>query len=465
MLRKNKSVTQKPLSYKMWGYFSMFSVTIMILLWLLQIIFLQTFYESMKVQQITSVGKELLKIYTPQEVDDFVNRASFQRGILVYVLDEDGDIIAGNDRFFRGKANDKPIQRKLAINKVKLGKAYIDENDFMRMRSVSYLAQIPNRPKEYLYIIAPLERVDATTMVLQNQLVIVTIISLLISFVLAYYISKRLAKPISDITKSAKALERGDYNVRFNNGGYKEVNELSSALNNAAEALSKSDQLRRDLMANVSHDLRTPLTIIKSYAEMIRDISGKDDTKRSAHSNVIIDEANRLSLLVNDILDLSKLQSGEIVYENKKFSFSDAVNATLESFKTFEEDGYKFETEINDNIYVCGDFQKIKSAIYNLILNAVTYTGGDKTVYIKLQKSGNKAVFSVTDTGNGIAEDEMPKVWERYYRSSNSHKRDILGSGIGLSIVKTILSAHNAEYGINSKLGEGSCFWFNLYIV
>jgi len=275
-------------------------------------------------------------------------------------------------------------------------------------------------------------------------------------------LSKRLSKPISDITRSAKMLEIGNYGVKFVKGDYREINELASVLNSTAVTLSKSDELRRDLLANVSHDLRTPLTIIKSYAEMIRDISGKDDAKREVHTNIIVDETNRLSMLVNDILDLSKLESGEGVYENERFSLSRVAEASLDGFKAFEEDGYTFEVDIADDLYVMGDYRRIKSVIYNLIINAVNYTGDDKKVIISLKKSGNTALFEVTDTGKGIAEEDIPKVWQRYYRSSNTHKRNVLGSGLGLSIVKMILSAHDADFGVNSKIDEGSTFWFTM---
>lgn len=456
-----KHKSPKPLAYKIWNYFALFSVSLMVLLWFLQIFFLQTFYDSMKVRQVEKMGRKIAENFSSDRVEEFVDTVSFRQGVFVYVVRDDGTIIAGNDRFARSR-NRNMSTRSIPIRKENVGKAYIETSGFMHMRSVAYLTQAPNNSGIYLYIVTPLERVDNTTQVLQEQLIIVTIISILISLVLAYFMARKLSKPIYDITESAKILEMGNYDVKLQQSGYKEINELSLALVNAAEALSKSDELRRDLIANVSHDLRTPLTIIKSYAEMIRDLSGDDKDKRTAHTNVIVDEANRLTLLVNDILDLSKLEAGENMFENKEFSLTDAVVVTIESFKPFVDDGYCMEIDLTDDLYVSGDFQKIKSVIYNLILNSINYTGEDKKIYISLKKVDGKAVFSVKDTGSGISKEEIPKVWERYYRASNSHKRAIIGSGIGLSIVKTILLAHNAEYGVESEIGKGSIFWFAL---
>ncbi len=467
-MSKYKSSDGKPLAFKLWGYFSAFSVLLMILLWVLQTLFLQTFYESNRAHQLADIGKDILRTYTVENYDEFINVVMVEHNVFAYVVDSEGNVLSGNTRFRppfnrSGNGGHNPRRMQITKNLDNLGKSVlVPQGGNSRRNVATYMSAIPGKDNAYLYLYSPLSRVDTTTMILQRQLIIVMIISLLISFFLAYVLARRLSKPISDITKSAKLLEIGNYQASFVKGDYKEVSDLASVLNSTAVALSKSDELRRDLLANVSHDLRTPLTIIKSYAEMIRDISGKDDTKREAHTNIIIDESNRLSVLVNDILDLSKLEAGEGVYEHEELCLSEAVANTLESFRVFEDDGYCFDVEIEDNIYVTGDYRRLKSVVYNLVLNAVNYTGDDKKVTVTLKKSGNNAIFEVTDTGAGIDEADIPKVWQRYYRSSKTHKRNVVGSGLGLSIVKMILSAHNADFGIRSKVGEGSTFWFKL---
>lgn len=456
-----KKKSSKPLAFKMWGYFAAFAAMLMIVLWLLQIIFLNAFYKSMKIHQLERVGEEFLENYDSENIEDYIDSSSFQYGVRINIIDKYGDILNGHDKPER-TGFDGEHRPRIHVHFDELGKAVIEDNGFSPMRAASYFAEIPNEDGMYLYITAPLAQIDATTQVLQNQLIIVTVLSLVIAILLSYFISKKLSKPISGITKSAKVLGNGDYNVHFEKGYYREVDELAEALNSTAEALSKTDELRRDLMANVSHDLRTPLTIIKSYAEMIRDLSGRDEVKRTAHANVIVDEADRLSLLVNDILDLSKMESGASGIENKPFNLREALDAVMAIFKPFEDDGYVFNLDCCDTAVVCGDFQRIKSVMYNLVVNAVNYTGGDKQIYICLAKKDGKVCFSVRDTGNGIEEEDIPRVWERYYRASAAHKRDVVGTGIGLSIVKTVLKAHKAEFGVNSKVGEGSTFWFNL---
>ena len=216
-------------------------------------------------------------------------------------------------------------------------------------------------------------------------------------------------------------------------------------------------------MANVSHDLRTPLTIVKAYTERIRDISYRDEQKRNEHCKVIIDEVDRLTNLVNDILELSKLQSGTLELNKSKVDLSYIATTVLERFAILKEKGYNLILECDDNAFVECDSSMIEQVMYNLIGNAVSYTGEDKVVKISVKKEDGKVVVKVTDTGKGIAPSEKEKVWDRYYRASQT-KRAVHGSGIGLSIVKSLLIAHSAEYGIDSVINNGSTFWFSLPI-
>ena len=155
------------------------------------------------------------------------------------------------------------------------------------------------------------------------------------------YISKRLSKPIVDITNTAKKFGEGDYTVEFNGHGYCEIEELSTVLNSAKDEIQKVSELRKDLIANISHDLRTPLTMVKAYAEMIRDLSGDNPVKRQEHIQVIIDEADRLSSLVNNLLELSKLESGNAELKLTDFSIVDKLNDCMTRYQILiEQNGY-----------------------------------------------------------------------------------------------------------------------------
>ncbi len=317
----------------------------------------------------------------------------------------------------------------------------------------------------YILLFSSMAPVQDAITVLRNQLIFVVIIVLIISLFISFLLANRISKPIDDMSAVAERWASGDETVLFKGGSYTEMHELANALNKAKEEIDKSGRLQRDLMANVSHDLKTPLTMIKAYAEMIRDISGDNKAKRDKHTQVIIDESDRLALLVNDILNLSKLQSQSEGLELKKVNLSELVDTILLRFDgVLLEKDHTIEKNIDKNVHVFVDEKKIEEVVYNLVGNAVNYTGEDKITKIYLTKKENVATLEIIDSGSGISEDKIDTIWERYLRYSETHHRAVKGTGLGLSIVKAILEAHNLEYGVISKEGVGSNFYvvFNL---
>ena len=308
--------------------------------------------------------------------------------------------------------------------------------------------------------------VSSTISILTRQLIIVTLISLILACVISFYLSNRITRPIRKINNSAKRLAAGEYGIVFTGGHYTEINDLADTLTGASIELEKSDLMQKDLIANVSHDLRTPLTMIKSYAEMIRDISGDNPVKREQHLNVIIDETDRLNSLVGDLLTVSKIQSGKNTLEKTRFSLSEAVKSIVETYRVKELDGgYTINLKCPADFNVFADEEKIKQVVSNLISNAVKFCGDDKTVDVVLKKQGRQVKVSVIDHGCGIAPEDLEHIWERYYRASSNMVRSVEGSGLGLSICKEILSLHKSDFGVDSTLGKGSTFWFKLDLV
>lgn len=265
------------------------------------------------------------------------------------------------------------------------------------------------------------------------------------------------------LTESAERVVRGELDATFYEDGFTEIHQLSSALNYATGELRNLDKYRRDFIANITHDLKTPLTIIKLNGELIKDVSGDDPEKMTEHCNTIISEADWLTNMVKEILELSKLESNYEEFAKTQVNLSLCLIDTLGSFRVLEEkDGYIFEVQVDENLFIYGNEPMLKRAIYNLISNAVNFTGDDKRVILSLKNIGGRVRFEVTDTGEGIPKEMQGAIWDRYYKSKNNHKRAIIGTGIGLSIVKNILILHGADYGVISEIGKGSTFWFEL---
>ena len=229
--------------------------------------------------------------------------------------------------------------------------------------------------------------------------------------------------------------------------------------------MNKTEELRRDLIANVSHDLKTPLTMIKAYAEKVRDLSYKDKEKREKDLNIIIEEADRLNYLVNDLLDMSKIEAGANSLTLEEYDLIEDIKTIIKRYEIVKEtENYKFELDLPEKAIIKADRSKINQVIYNLVNNAIEHTGDDLVVKITVNKNKDHYMVKITDTGKGIAEEDKNLVWNKYYKTDKRHKRNVIGSGIGLTIVKGILESHKFEYGIDSKLNEYTTFYFKIKI-
>lgn len=328
---------------------------------------------------------------------------------------------------------------------------------------VTYGAVFDYNGSEYMiYAQASLGSINATTVILASQLLLTTVIALALAFVLSAFLSRQLSKPIVLMSQSAQHLASGDYTVRFEGSGYTELDELSDTLNFATEEMQRVETLRQDLLANISHDLKTPLTIIKSYAELIKDITGDNKAKREEQLDVIIDEAKRLTELVNEILIVSQ-QNSTSKLNKTDFDFSELVESVVKKFD-FENSGYNFRRDVKKGLWVNADRHKIEQVLFNFISNAVKYCGKDKEIIIVVKDAGGCARFDVFDHGNGISKQEQKYIWDRFSRASQKYKRGD-STGLGLSIVRSILKSHDAVFGVNSAVGKGSDFYFELPLV
>ena len=286
---------------------------------------------------------------------------------------------------------------------------------------------------------------------------------ILVAVFFALIFSIRIAKPLERMTLAAEQMANGDYSIEFKGEGNRETKRLAKTLNYAVKQISKTENLQRELIANISHDLRTPLTLISGYSEMMRDIPGENTPE---NSQMIIDETKRLTTLVNDMLDYSKYSSGLNAPALNVFNLTDSVKRTMARYNEFVKmKGYIIDFEYDMEVNVSADERMILQVLYNLLNNAINYTGEDKKVTItqKVTDSG-KVRISIYDSGDGIPREKLTDIWDRYYKVDKSHKRALTGSGLGLSIVSKLLQLHSASYGVESAEGSGSCFWFELLI-
>ena len=301
-----------------------------------------------------------------------------------------------------------------------------------------------------------------TLMAIRGLLIALTVTSLIVSAIVSFFLSRSISLPVEKMSKKAQSLTLYDYNVSFDEKGPREISELAVALNAATAELKKLSDTQKELIANISHDLRTPLTMISGYSEVMRDFP---DERSPENMQIIIDETARLNSLVNDLLTVSKLQSGTQIMDLKRVSITKAVRDTVARYeKLLEHKDYKILFECDQDVFVIADETRLLQVVYNLINNAINYTGEDKTVVVRQEVYTDIVKISVIDSGEGISEDKLPLIWDRYYKVDKVHKRAVLGTGLGLSIVKNILLLHGSRFGVSSEVGKGSCFWFEFKI-
>lgn len=468
-----KNRATNTLTFKIWKYFVCFAIFIFLILWLMQVIFLQSYYSTMKKTEIDNLVTSVEEIYMNEKsFENNIDKLAFKNSANIYVIDLDGEVkynSFGSILF----SNDKLqiLSKNISINKKDVINAVLESNTkkvketlkIDRFKSEIFIvAKLINNDSEILIIATSIDPIDATTSVLKNQLFYVTIIALSVSAIISIFMSKRISKPIKKIKNTAEKLARGNYDIEFEKAGYIEIDELADTLNFATGELAKTDKIRKELIANVSHDLRTPLTMIKAYSEMIRDLSGDNKEKREEHLNVIIDETDRLTRLVNDMMDLSKIESGKERMDMQEFNYSEFLKSVIDRIKNITDKKFELKLDTTDNQYVRADKTKIEQVLYNLITNAIKHSGDNSIIKVKVTASDKRIKTEVIDNGVGIAKEDIPHIFDRYYKSDKSYKRETDGSGLGLSIVKNILIAHNVRYGVKSSLGKGSNFWFEL---
>lgn len=436
----------------------------------MQVIFLQSYYSSMKKSETENLATQIEEIYLSDvNYSNLMDKLAYKNLSNVYILDFNGNIkynsvnnsLSATNKLqipFRNVAIDiDEVIQKFNESSNKTIK-YTYKVDKLKTEIFIYAKLMKNN--EILILVTSIDPIDATTSVLKNQLIYVTIIALLISSIISIFISKRISKPIKNMKNCAENLAKGNYEVEFEKAGYSELDDLADTLNFTANELSKTDKIRKELIANVSHDLRTPLTMIKAYSEMIRDLSGDNKEKREEHLQVIIDETDRLTRLVNDMMDLSKIESGNMELMLEKTNYSKLVEDMVDRIKNMNDSEFKIISEVQKDIFVNIDKTKIEQVLYNLITNAINHAGENKNITVKVTTSDKKIKTEVIDDGVGIAKEDIPHIFDRYYKCDKSYKRESKGSGLGLSIVKNVLIAHEANYGVISTLGEGSNFWF-----
>ncbi len=475
-------IKTKSFGFRLWIYFALFTALIFSVLWLLQTVFLQSFYDNMIITNTKSVAQKIVSNGNNEDINNEIDDLAHNNSILVYITDLQGNILYSSDEFNgmrkRGLSfNDSDIKVK-KTEKHQSGYRSLPDgyNEFLQNLSESNIVEIQSdnyyvygsymdyynsEEKAVLYIGTTIDAVGASVTIISMQLIWVTVLSVAVGFVLSWFIAKRFSYPVGMLSEKAKKLGEKNYSSEFKKGFCTELDELSDTLDRTNNKLNEARDFQIELLANASHDLRTPLTMIKGYAEMIRDISWDDKQQCGDDVAVIIKEADRLTAIVNEIMEYSELKSDERTNNFETIDLSSLVNRTAVSFENLKKpDGIIIEKNIKEKIFISGNQSRLERALYNLLDNAARHTGENRKINVSLVSENDMAVISVRDYGSGIPENELANIWDRYYTTRMRKGKGV--SGLGLAIVRQITEMHNGSCHVYSEQGKGSTFVLNL---
>ena len=276
----------------------------------------------------------------------------------------------------------------------------------------------------------------------------------------AWLFSEWFTKPLRALSGAARQVAQGNYAVHVDSMRNDELGDLAQEFNHMATEVQHASQMQRDLLANVSHDLRTPLTLIKGYAETVRDITGDDKAHRNEQMNIIVDEADRLTALVSSVMELSKVTSGAIQCERVHFDMGQLCDEVSERYDAVcAQNGWELKLELpEEELPVYADPDMMQRALHNLLGNAMHHIGEDGLFFLRAFKCPEGVRVEVEDHGPGISAEDLPYIFDRYYRSRSDAGKQ--GTGLGLSITKAIFQQHGFRFGVQSTVGKGTTFWF-----
>ncbi|MBQ1508593.1 MAG: HAMP domain-containing histidine kinase, partial [Erysipelotrichaceae bacterium] len=430
--------------------------------------FLDAFYKREKIASLESVSEKIVRgLEEGDDVDEIIDAYTLSNEESVRLISNNDDI---RDIDMRGagplRGLDMMTLSSMAREIADHGGSYLFDEYRYRTGPESVVdIYIHGRICTYegddvLVLVASMVTpIGATISTIRSQFLMIALIVLAATIVLGLLLSRVIVTPIRRINEEVSRLPKGKYEHVETSS--RELAELNGTLEEANEEILKADKAKKELLGNVSHDLRTPLTMIVGYGEMIRDLPEENNPE---NINVIIDEARRLSTLVDDLLDVSKSETGGLELHPEEISLNALLQNVYHQYeKHCEEKNVDFSLSLGEDRMVRIDEKRISQVLYNFLNNALNYNDKEeKKIVLGTEEKDGKTRVYVYDNGNGIPADKQDLVWERYYKVDKEHKRSQFGSGIGLSLARGLLELHGFDCGVESVEGEYSKFWFDV---
>ena len=446
-----------------------FMVLVLGLVYFFQAFLLDDFYKANKISYLKSTADNIGENIQNEDLPDVLDNITFSNEVCVRIVTDSFGIVGYKEdsACALGRLSEDDVNKIYAETSKNGGEKLFDNLFFQFgstfVQNIYLYSKIVHTTSEDILVMTSTNIVPLTVTVntISDQYKVIIAIVILATIILAFVLSAIILKPINRIETESKNLPKGKYDRDNVKTSSLEIENLNDTLGDANEEIKKADKARKELIGNVSHDLRTPLTMIVGYGEMMKDLPEENNED---NINVIIDEAKRLSTLVDDLLDLSKIESGETILNKEDISINELLKSVFRQYEAFcKSQGVEFRLELVDDVVIKADKKRLEQVLYNFINNALNYNDKEnKEVVLGSELVNGIHRVYVYDNGRGIEESDLNKIWDRYYKVDKEHKRAHLGSGIGLSLSRDLLIASGFKYGVESKINEYSKFYFDV---
>ncbi|MDY3919708.1 MAG: HAMP domain-containing sensor histidine kinase [Candidatus Limivivens sp.] len=461
--------------------------------WLMNNFFLEDFYIYKQKAVLKSAYEFLnqyqdVRSYNEEEFLDQVIEKCTENNIRVAILDRNLLRVYPADTYSFGiAATLEGYSLKLDSSRkdvLEVGNDYIIQKTQDQHMERDYMEIYGTLDNGCLFLLRmPLESIRTSVRISSQFLTYFSIISVLISILLIIWLSNKLTKPVKELTELSKRMAELDFDAKYTRGGTDEIGQLGEHFNKMSENLEKTfselktannelqkdmeqkiqvDEMRKEFLSNVSHELKTPIALIQGYAEGLKECINDDAESRDFYCEVIMDEASKMNQMVKKLLTLNQLEFGNDTVTMERFDLVTLIRGVVQSASILaQQKEAKILFQETDPVYVWADEFKVEEVVTNYVSNALNHVEGDRIIEIKLSRLEDKVRVTVFNTGQPIPEEDLEKIWIKFYKVDKARTREYGGSGIGLSIVKAIMDSFHQECGV-VNFDNGVEFWFEL---
>lgn len=472
--------------------FILLMTSVIFLCWMVYMLFLEKYYLRTKTEVLYQA---YLSIKEAGESNSYASREFLQQledvcnrnNIAAYVMDDESKM-----KYVSTNGGELLQMRLygylLGYHDYKNDKIMREDEDFRMQRSMQgesgYLEIYGRLSSGTTFIMStPLESIKENAHLANRFFFYVATIGTIIGGIIIWLVARRITKPILGLNEISERMVHLDFDAKYEGNDKNEIGILGENMNKLSQSLEetiselksannelrrdiekkdKIDEMRREFLSNVSHELKTPIALIRGYAEGLQEGIGDDPESKDFYCSVIVDEAIKMNQIVQKLLSLNQLEFGREVAQMERFDLTTLIGNALSQGKVLaQKEGITIEMEEYPPYHVWADAYMTEEVFQNYLSNAFHYCTGEKRIRVSLQRREDKIRISVFNTGDPIPEESLPYLWDKFYKVDKARTREYGGSGVGLSIVKAIMESMNQQYGVEN-LKDGVLFWFEL---